>query len=161
LCQKSIKSSFKKVVKIKMSALSLTGMAGKEKRLGQDVSRILFPQVRRVVICLSNLPASQSGPLQRQKRPDHVFADSLCLALGLSPDLAVDVETCVAPAEDLLHQGKADELFPEQQGEDLVNVVYGRYILTTFGHENILHIRNREFHPFKIPDWGASSSPAK
>ena len=25
---------------------------------------------------------------------DHVFADSLCLALGLNPDLAVDIETC-------------------------------------------------------------------
>ncbi len=33
-------------------------------------------------------------PLERKQRPDHVFADSLCLALGLSPDLAVDVETC-------------------------------------------------------------------
>jgi hypothetical protein len=28
---------------------------------------------------------------------DHVFADSLCLAFGLSPDLAVDVETCMSP----------------------------------------------------------------
>jgi len=33
----------------------------------------------------------------------------------------VDVETRMTPAEDLLHQGKADELFPEQQGEDLVS----------------------------------------
>ena len=32
----------------------------------------------------------------------------------------MDVETCVAPAEDLLHQRKADELFPEKQREDLV-----------------------------------------
>jgi hypothetical protein len=32
----------------------------------------------------------------------------------------VDVETCVAPAENFLHQRKADELFPEQQGEDLM-----------------------------------------
>jgi hypothetical protein len=31
----------------------------------------------------------------------------------------MDVETCVAPAEDLLHQGKPDELFPQQHGEDL------------------------------------------
>ena len=51
---------------------------------------------------------------------DHVFGDSLCLACGLSPDFAVDVETCMALVEDLLHQGKADELFPEQHGEDLV-----------------------------------------
>jgi len=29
----------------------------------------------------------------------HVFADSLCLTLGQSSDLAADVETCVAPAE--------------------------------------------------------------
>jgi hypothetical protein len=28
----------------------------------------------------------------------------------LSPDFAVDVETCMVPVEDLLHQGKA-ELF--------------------------------------------------
>jgi len=62
----------------------------------------------------------EEKPLQRQKRPDHVLADSLCLALGLSPDLTVDIETCVAPTEDLLHQGKPDELFPQQQGEDLV-----------------------------------------
>jgi hypothetical protein len=40
---------------------------------------------------------------------DHVFADSLCLAFGLSLDLAVDVETCMSPAENLLDQGK---LFP-------------------------------------------------
>jgi len=32
----------------------------------------------------------------------------------------VDVETCVAPAEDFLHKGKADEIFPEKQGEDLM-----------------------------------------
>jgi len=32
----------------------------------------------------------------------------------------VDVESSVAPVEDLPHQGKADELFPEQQGEDLM-----------------------------------------
>jgi hypothetical protein len=29
---------------------------------------------------------------------DHVFADSLCLSYGLSPDLARDIETCVEPA---------------------------------------------------------------
>ena len=51
---------------------------------------------------------------------DHVFADSLWLSLGLSPDLAVDVEACVAPGENLLHKGKADELFPEKQREDLM-----------------------------------------
>ena len=48
------------------------------------------------------------------------FADSLFLSLGLSPDLAVDVEACVAPGENLLHKGKADELFPEKQREDLM-----------------------------------------
>jgi len=35
-------------------------------------------------------------------RPDHVFADSLCLFLGCSPDLTVDIEPCVVSAEDLL-----------------------------------------------------------
>jgi hypothetical protein len=51
---------------------------------------------------------------------DHVFADSLCLDLGLRPDLAVDVETCVALVEDLLDQEKADEFFPQKQGENLM-----------------------------------------
>jgi tetratricopeptide (TPR) repeat protein len=32
----------------------------------------------------------------------------------------VDIETCVAPAENLLQQGKTDELFPKQEGEDLM-----------------------------------------
>jgi hypothetical protein len=32
----------------------------------------------------------------------------------------VDVETRMAPVEDLLHQGKTYELFPKHQGEDLV-----------------------------------------
>jgi len=32
----------------------------------------------------------------------------------------VDVESCVAPAEDLLDKGRADELFPEQQGKDFM-----------------------------------------
>ncbi len=50
-------------------------------------------------------------PLERKQRPDHVFADSLCLPLGLSSDLAVDVESCVASGEDFLDKGKADELF--------------------------------------------------
>ncbi len=50
---------------------------------------------------------------------DHVFADSLCLAFGLSLDLAVDVETCMSPAENLLDQGKPDELFLKQEREDL------------------------------------------
>jgi hypothetical protein len=63
----------------------------------------------------------EEKPFQAQQRPDHVFADSLCLSFRCSPDLAVDVETCVAPAEDLLHQGKPDELFPKQQGEDLMS----------------------------------------
>jgi hypothetical protein len=38
-----------------------------------------------------------------------------------SPDLAVDIETCVAPAEDLLDGGKADELFLKLQGKDLMD----------------------------------------
>jgi len=61
-----------------------------------------------------------SPSLWKPHKSNHVFADSLCLSLGLRPDLAVDVETCMAPKENLLHQGKADELFPEQQGEDLM-----------------------------------------
>jgi hypothetical protein len=32
----------------------------------------------------------------------------------------VDIESCVVSAENLLHKGKADELFPEKQREDLV-----------------------------------------
>jgi len=62
----------------------------------------------------------EEQPLQTQQRPDHVLADSLCLSLGCRPDLTVDVETCVAPAENLLDKGKADELFPDKQREDLV-----------------------------------------
>jgi hypothetical protein len=60
----------------------------------------------------------EEKPLQAQQRPDHVFSDSLCLALGLSPDFAVDVETCMAPVEDLSHQRKPDEHFPQKQRED-------------------------------------------
>ncbi len=62
----------------------------------------------------------EEQPLQAQQGPDHVFADSLCLFLGLSPDLTVDIETCVVPGEDLLDQRKADELFPKQQRKDLM-----------------------------------------
>jgi len=32
----------------------------------------------------------------------------------------VDVETCVAPAENFLDKRKTYELFPKQQGEDLM-----------------------------------------
>ena len=32
----------------------------------------------------------------------------------------MDVETCVPPAENLLHQGEPDELFTKQEGEDLM-----------------------------------------
>jgi len=62
----------------------------------------------------------EEQPLQAQQGPDHVFANPLCLALGLRSDLAMDVETCVAPGEDLLDQRKADELFPKQQRKDLM-----------------------------------------
>jgi len=50
-------------------------------------------------------------PLQRQQGADRVFADSTYLFLGLSPDLAVDVETYMMPAKDLLHKSKPDEFF--------------------------------------------------
>lgn len=62
----------------------------------------------------------EENPLQTQKRPDHVFADFLCFSLRCSPDLTVDVETYVAPADNLLDKWKADELFSNQQGEDLM-----------------------------------------
>ena len=62
----------------------------------------------------------EEEPLQAQQRPDHVFANSLSLALGLCPDLAVDIETRVAPAKDFLDKRKADELFPEKQGKNLM-----------------------------------------
>ncbi|MDH4220920.1 MAG: hypothetical protein OEW23_19350 [Candidatus Aminicenantes bacterium] len=54
-------------------------------------------------------------PFERKREPDHVFTDSFCPLLRLSSDLAVDVETCVASEEDLLDNGKADELFPKKQ----------------------------------------------
>lgn len=41
---------------------------------------------------------------------DHVFANSLCLFLGLNFDLAVDIEACMVAVEDFLDKGKADEL---------------------------------------------------
>jgi len=41
---------------------------------------------------------------------DHVFTNSLCLFLGLSFDLAVDIEACMVAVEDFLDKGKADEL---------------------------------------------------
>ncbi len=76
----------------------------------------LFPVLIRDLASLFR----KEEPLERKQRPDHVFADSLCVPLGCSPDLAVDVETGMAPAENLLDQGEADELFPKQQGEDLM-----------------------------------------
>ena len=56
----------------------------------------------------------EEQPFQRQHRTDHVFTDSLCLFLGLSLDFAVDIESCVVPAKNFLHQGKANELFSKQ-----------------------------------------------
>jgi len=78
-------------------------------------------------ILIANLPLSliEEEPLQTQQRADHVFTDSFCLSFFLRPDLAMNIETCVAPAEDLLDKGKADELSPEKQREDLV----GEYFL--------------------------------
>ena len=51
---------------------------------------------------------------------DHVLANTLCLFFGLSSDLAVDVKTCVAPAENFLNQRETDEFFPDNQREDLM-----------------------------------------
>jgi len=74
----------------------------------------------RILITNLSLCLIEEEPLQRKQRPDHVFADSLCLSLGLSSDLAVHVESCMVPGEDFLYKGKTDELFPKQQGEDLM-----------------------------------------
>jgi len=74
----------------------------------------------RILITNLSLCLIEEEPFQRKQRPDHVFAYSLCLSLGLSPDFTVEVETWMLPAENLLYKGKADELFPKQQGEDLM-----------------------------------------
>jgi len=73
-------------------------------------------------ILIANLPPCliEEEPLQRQKGSYHVFADSLCFSFGCSPDLTVDIGTCVAPAENLLDKSKPGEFFPEKQGEDIV-----------------------------------------
>jgi len=67
---------------------------------------------------------SEPFPLSHRRTAASSSAEAVScisrLSLGLSSDLAVNVEACVAPAEDLLHKGKADELFPEKQGEDLM-----------------------------------------
>jgi len=88
--------------------------------LGRYVRRVIFynKRIKRISPGLSHLAPMGIGI--KAVVADYVFADSFCLGLGLGPDLAVDIETRVAPVEDLLHQGKADELFPEKQGEDLV-----------------------------------------
>jgi len=70
----------------------------------------------------------EASRLQRKRGPDHVFADSLYISLSLRPDLAVDVEACVVPVEDLPHQGKSDELFPEKQGEDILHKNYKDFV---------------------------------
>jgi hypothetical protein len=62
----------------------------------------------------------EEKPLERKQRPDHVFADSLCFACALSPDFTVDIETSMAPVEDLLYQRESDEFFPQKQGENLM-----------------------------------------
>jgi len=87
---------------------------------GRHIGRTLFGdrRIQRITACLTHLPSMGIGV--EAVVADHVFADSLCLSFGLSPDLAVDVEPCMAPAEDLPHQGKPDELFPQQRREDLM-----------------------------------------
>jgi hypothetical protein len=79
-------------------------------------------------------------------RPDHVFADSLCLSPGLGPDLDVDIETCVAPAEDLLDKGKADELFPKQKGEDLMGEKIAEGAIMEGGDTMESTVRDGAFH---------------
>lgn len=72
---------------------------------------------------------------------DHVFADSLCLSLECSPDLAVDIETSVVPVEDLLDKRKADQLFLEKQGEDLL----GGDLLLIVGEGALIHFPSSSF----------------
>ena len=62
----------------------------------------------------------EEKPLERKQWPDHIFADSLCFACALSPDFTVDIETSMAPVEDLLYQRESDEFFPQKQGENLM-----------------------------------------
>ena len=86
----------------------------------QIVHLLLFAFLIPILIAHLSFLYGKEEPLQRQQRSYHVFADSLCLFFGLSSDLTVDVETCVPPAENLLHQGEPDELFTKQEGEDLM-----------------------------------------
>jgi hypothetical protein len=48
--------------------------------------------------------------------PISFYTNPASLSLGLRPDLAVDVETCMAPKENLLHQGE------DLMGEYLIKV---------------------------------------
>ena len=52
----------------------------------------------------------------------------------------MDIEACVTPTENFLHKGKADQLFWEQQGEDLVGEKIADGAIgscTSFGHQNM------------------------
>jgi hypothetical protein len=51
----------------------------------------------------------------------------------LRSDLAVHVESWVAPGEDFLDKGKADELFPKQQGEDLMGEDFAEALIMEAG----------------------------
>ena len=51
-------------------------------------------------------PFIKGETFQRKQRADHIFTHTLGLFSGFGFDLAVDRETCVAPAENLLQQGK-------------------------------------------------------
>lgn len=64
-------------------------------------------------------PFQEGEPFQGQKRPDHVFADSLGLIFGLGPYAAVHIETRVAPGKDLIRELGADEFLSEKTREHL------------------------------------------
>ncbi len=80
---------------------------------------LLFDGQERVSFLLTLADFSSVGMRIETVVADHVFTDSLSLVLGLRPDLAVDVETCVVSGEDFLHKLETDELFPKQEREEL------------------------------------------
>ena len=83
---------------------------------GNELQVIHLLLLRAVFVVLVVHPAFhliKGETLQGKKRPDHVLADSFRLFLRSDPELAVDMETPMVPAEDFLYELEADELFPK------------------------------------------------
>jgi hypothetical protein len=85
----------------------------------QIIHRLLGGAVLAGAIADLALGPQKGQPLQRQKRPDHVFPDPFGLRLGLRPHAAMDRERRMSPGKNPFRPLRAEEFLADEKSQDI------------------------------------------